>query len=74
MFIGPLEHITYCLISAEPDEIYDKRRGLTYQQAVDRYNRRFKAADKNGDKKLDKEEFADMLNPGEESYQCRNQP
>ena len=55
------------LIPAEPDKIYDKRRGLTFQQAVDRYDRRFKAADKNGDKKLDREEFADMLHPGEQS-------
>jgi len=49
----------------DPDAIYDKHRGLTYKQAMKRYNRRFKVADKDGDGKLNVEEYADFLHPAE---------
>lgn len=51
-------------LSLDPDEIYDKYRQLTFQQAEERYKRRFAVADKNSDGKLDLEEFADFLHPG----------
>jgi len=54
--------------SYNPDEIYDKYRQLTFQQAEERYKRRFAVADKNSDGKLDLEEFADFLHPAETSH------
>lgn len=54
-------------LCSDPDAIYDKHRQLTYSQAIERYNRRFKVADENGDGQLNVEEFADFLHPGESS-------
>ena len=47
------------------DEIHDHHRNLTYNQAIDRDNKRFNLADENGDKVLDREEFANFLHPQE---------
>lgn len=50
------------------DMIYDTHRQQSYRQRMERDNRRFKVADRNGDKKLDREEFASFLHPEETPY------
>jgi hypothetical protein len=59
-------------VHADPDAIYDKHRQLTYSKAIERYNRRFKVADENGDGQLNLEEYADFLHPGESSGVVHN--
>ena len=56
---------------ADPDAIYDRHRQLTYSQAKERYERRFKVADENGDGKLSIEEYADFLHPGQSNGEFR---
>ncbi len=43
---------------------YDHHRHQTYRQRIARDAKRFGVADKNGDQKLDREDFADFLHPG----------
>ena len=58
-----------CLHSTDRlDEVYDSRRGLKYQDMVDRDKRRFEAADENNDGKLDRDEFAIYLHPEDTAY------
>ena len=58
-----------CLYSTDRlDEVYDSRRGLKYQDMVDRDKRRFEAADENNDGKLDRDEFAIYLHPEDTAY------
>ena len=45
------------------EHIFDKTRQLTYSQAIARYEKRFKMADRDGDGKLNKDEYADFLHP-----------
>lgn len=45
------------------NEIHDHNRNLTFSQTIERYQKRFFAADQNDNKALDKEEFADFLHP-----------
>ena len=47
------------------NEIHDHHRNLTYNQAIQRDRVRFESADQNGDKVLEREEFADFLHPQE---------
>ncbi len=47
------------------DMEYDHHRHQTYRQRIERDSKRFKAADRNGDEKLDRDDFADFLHPGE---------
>lgn len=47
------------------DEVHDHHRNLTYNQAIDRDQKRFSLADENGDKILSREEFANFLHPQE---------
>lgn len=65
MFCDHKVIFNYQFFCADPDSIYDKRCELTYSQAIKRYERRFKVADQDGDGKLNKEEYADFLHPGE---------
>ena len=44
--------------------MYDEHRKLTYNQVIDRDKKRFKVADRDGDQKLSREEYADFLHPG----------
>lgn len=44
---------------------YDHHRHQTYRQRIARDSKRFEAADKNSDGKLDRDDFADFLHPGE---------
>ena len=44
--------------------MYDEHRKLMYNQVIDRDEKRFKAADRDGDQKLNREEYADFLHPG----------
>ena len=44
--------------------MYDEHRQLTYNQVIERDERRFKAADRDGDERLNREEYADFLHPG----------
>ena len=53
------------MFCTDPEAIYDKHRQLTYSQAMERYSKRFKAADEDGDGKLNMEEYADFLHPGQ---------
>ena len=51
--------------------MYDEHRKLTYNQVIDRDEKRFKAADRDGDQKLNREEYADFLHPGiQNDYLC----
>ena len=47
------------------NEIHDHHRNLTYNQAIERDRQRFDLADRDGDKALSREEFADFLHPQE---------
>lgn len=47
------------------DDIYDHHRNLTYNQVIERDHNRFLHADRDGDKVMNKEEFADFLHPHE---------
>ena len=44
--------------------MYDEHRKLTYNQVIARDEKRFRAADRDGDQKLNREEYADFLHPG----------
>ena len=44
--------------------MYDEHRKLTYNQVIARDEKRFKVADRDGDQKLGREEYADFLHPG----------
>lgn len=59
---------TYQAMADRLDEVYDNRRGLKYQDMVDRDKRRFEAADENNDGKLDRDEFAIYLHPEDTAY------
>ena len=48
---------------SDHNQIHDKHRNLTYNDIINRYDRRFKMADQDGNKLLDKDEFADFLHP-----------
>ena len=62
-------YVCMCLYSTDRlDEVYDSRRGLKYQDMVDRDKRRFEAADENNDGKLDRDEFAIYLHPEDTAY------
>lgn len=54
--------VSYVL--TDPDEVYDHHRRLTFGQFLEREERRFVAADQDGDGKLTKDEFANFLHPG----------
>ena len=45
------------------DDIYDKYRQLTFKDAINRRERRFKAADQDKDWKFTKDEYATFLRP-----------
>lgn len=47
------------------NEIHDHHRNLTYNQAIDRDQKKFSRADRNADQVLDKEEYCDFLHPHE---------
>jgi hypothetical protein len=52
--------------------MYDEHRKLTYNQVIDRDENRFKTADRDGNQKLSREEYADFLHPGKAIvYLCR---
>ena len=53
---------------ADKESLYDEHRGLTYNQVIERDAKRFIAADANGDEKLDKNEYADFLHPGNHTH------
>ena len=44
--------------------MYDEHRQLTYNQVIERDEKRFRAADRDRDGKLSREEYADFLHPG----------
>jgi len=46
------------------NEVYDHHRQTTVQEEIDRDRKKFELADRNRDQVLDREEFADFLNPG----------
>lgn len=50
------------------DEMYDSHRQLTYNQMMERDERRFKQADLDNDGNLNREEFADFLHPEEATH------
>lgn len=45
------------------NDIHDHHRGLTFNQQLERNRKRFVLADRDGDKFITKEEFADFLHP-----------
>ena len=49
-------------------EVYDNRRGLKYQDMVDRDKHRFNSADQDNDGKLSRDEFAIFLHPEDTPY------
>ena len=53
---------------ADKETMYDEHRGLTYNQVIARDAKRFDTADRNGDKKLDRTEYADFLHPGNHTH------
>ena len=52
---------------SDRNKIYDKSRNLTYNEVIDRYERRFQIADADRNRKLDKDEYADFLHPRKET-------
>lgn len=56
--------LTIIVCFADKETMYDEHRGLTYNQVIVRDAKRFDRADINGDKKLDRREYADFLHPG----------
>ena len=58
----------YLFTADRLDEVYDNRRGMNYQDMVDRDKKRFEAADENKDGKLDRDEFAVYLHPEDTPY------
>lgn len=60
---GPIE---------DHNAVYDSHRGLNYQQILERDQRRFRVADKDGDGHLNKEEFANFLHPEEAGPHMRD--
>ena len=44
--------------------MYDEHRQLMYNQVIARDEKRFRGANKDGDQKLNREEYADFLHPG----------
>ena len=48
----------------DKESMYDEHRQLTYNQVIARDEKRFRAADRDGDQKLNREEYADFLHPG----------
>ncbi len=57
-------HFPHPLTFPDPDEMYDHHRRLTVKQAIEREENRFKVADQDGNGKLNKDEFANFLHPG----------
>ena len=53
-----------CGCHADKESMYDEHRKLTYNQVIARDEKRFKVADRDGDQKLGREEYADFLHPG----------
>ena len=50
--------------------MYDEHRQLMYNQVIARDEERFRGADRDGDQKLNREEYANFLHPGKKIYQC----
>lgn len=50
------------------NEIYDTHRRLSYQDMINRDERRFRVADHNRDGKATKDEFGDFLHPEDVSH------
>lgn len=44
-------------------KIHDVKRNITYGETIARYEKRFQAADKDNNKLMDRDEFADFLHP-----------
>lgn len=65
LFLVVCGGIRLLLLSVDMNEIHDHHRNLTFSQVLTRDQNRFNLADKNGDKSLSKEEFADFLHPRE---------
>ncbi len=57
-------HRCCALVAADSEE----EEGDHYKDMVERDERRWKRADKNGDGKLDKDEFTDFLHPEEAEH------
>lgn len=53
---------TPCFIT--DDDIYHKRYGTTFKEAIRMKKKRFELADFDGDQKLTRDELADFLHPG----------
>ena len=51
--------------ASDRSKVHDHIRNLTFNQIIERFNRRFKRADKDGNDLLDRDEFADFLHPRE---------
>ena len=51
------------IVLSDRDKIHDVRRNKTFNQVIVRYEKRFKAADRDNDKLMNKDEFADFLHP-----------
>ena len=51
-------------LPSDPDKIYDHYHQLSYRDALARDERRYKAADTDGNGQLNREEFPAFLHPG----------
>ncbi len=51
------------VILLDRSKIHDVRHNKTYEEVIVRYERRFKAADRDNNKLMDRDEFADFLHP-----------
>ena len=59
-----------CGFPVDKESRYDEHRQLMYNQVIARDEKRFWGADRDGDQKLNREEYADFLHPGNKVYQC----
>ena len=50
------------------NEVYDTHRQLSYQDMINRDERRFRVADHNRDGKMTKDEFGDFIHPEDVSH------
>jgi len=51
-------------LPTDPDKIYDQYHQLSYRDALARDEKRYKAADTDGNGQLNREEFPAFLHPG----------